>query len=337
MFVSFSDQIRWKISDNSRDRHLTGCLEFGMALLRPESVAGASAGVVGTVLGFPLDTIKTRMQFHGLPMTSTIQNIYKEGGYFGFYRGILSPLVALTVLNTLNFSSYAYFRSQLGLHGDLIAVGSQHGKFFEAKVALAGGAAGPFAALVSTPFELVKTQMQLRLSDTSRSVEGYTNSIQTAVTIIKKHGFAALYRAHTVNTFREVLFLGTYFTVYEHLKSFQIDSMAAPHSSFTIPRALAIPLAGGLSGAVGWFVSFPLDCIKSTLQGRSILSSSSEGDGAWAVARHLMRTKGVQGLYSGITPSILRAFIVSSSRFSVYEVTLWLISTISSDGEGDFS
>ena len=30
---------------------------------------------------------------------------------------------------------------------------------------------------------------------------------------------------------------------------------------------VSIPIAGGISGAVGWFISFPLDCVKSNIQG----------------------------------------------------------------------
>jgi len=43
------------------------------------------------------------------------------------------------------------------------------------------------------------------------------------------------------------------------------------------------------------------------------------------VAKTLLQTKGITGLYSGIVPSILRAFVVSSSRFSAYEGVLNLL------------
>lgn len=42
------------------------------------------------------------------------------------------------------------------------------------------------------------------------------------------------------------------------------------------------------------------------------------------VLKDLLRTKGWKGLYSGVTPSIMRAFIVSGSRFSAYEVAVKL-------------
>ncbi len=43
------------------------------------------------------------------------------------------------------------------------------------------------------------------------------------------------------------------------------------------------------------------------------------------MAKTLLATKGVEGLYSGVLPSITRAFLVSASRFSVYEGALALM------------
>jgi Mitochondrial carrier protein len=37
---------------------------------------------------------------------------------------------------------------------------------------------------------------------------------------------------------------------------------------------------------------------------------------------HLLRSRGVSGLYRGAVPSVMRAFIVSGTRFSTYEVVI---------------
>ena len=65
-----------------------------------ETIAGVAAGVAGTVLGFPLDNIKTRMQtqkgsgYSSVP--ATFKTILRNEGALGFYRGVLAPLSALT-------------------------------------------------------------------------------------------------------------------------------------------------------------------------------------------------------------------------------------------------
>lgn len=289
-----------------------------------ETLAGASAGVVGTVLGYPLDVVKTRQQVSGSSLVHAFRSVYDEAGLMGYYRGMISPLVSLTVLNTLNFSTYALNKSALGI--DDINV---YKTGFEWRVGVAGAAVGPFSSLISTPFELIKTQMQLMslnaLSVADKSTPNYNNSMQAAIYISREHGIAALYRAFAVNTLREMVFLSTYFTVYEHLKSLQLNRANAYHQS------VAVPLAGGIAGAVGWLVSFPLDCIKSNIQGTPMIKDTTTGKllpakSGVQVLRHLLATKGVLGLYSGVIPSILRAFIVSSSRFSAYETTMWLLS-----------
>jgi hypothetical protein len=46
---------------------------------------------------------------------------------------------------------------------------------------------------------------------------------------------------------------------------------------------------------------------------------------AWAVARTLVAARGVRGLYSGLAPSLARAFVVSGSRFSAFEAARWAL------------
>eukprot|EP01041_Mallomonas_annulata_P010401 gene10401-21686_t len=275
------------------------------------TVAGAFAGVIGTILGFPFDTIKTKMQTSQGEYSSMSQAFRKvirnEGIIGGLYRGVGSPLIALTALNMLNFSNYATFKEKLGVDND------HKGTGFDYRIVIAGAASGPLASIISTPFEFIKTQMQL----SKKMGFAYKNSFQAAVHISQKYGILSLYTGHIVNTTREIIFLGTYFGIYEHSKSCILS---------LFPNQIAIPIAGGLSGAIGWFISFPLDCIKSNIQGHSpdVLMKSKQK--MMKVAMMLYRTQGIAGLYQGLLPSVVRAFLVSSSRFSAYESALWALS-----------
>ena len=279
-----------------------------------EAAAGFSAGVIGTLVGFPLDTVKTTMQSQASSssssssstptMMNTFRHIYRKDGLRGYFRGVASPLLALTILNTLNFSSYATFRSVL--------VGEEHKEkkpaSFQPVFFLAGAMAGPLASCISTPFELVKIQMQIS--------KRYKNSVEASYQICKQNGISALFRGHAVNTTREMIFLGTYFFVYEHSRGV---------CASLLPVSLAIPISGGISGAIGWFISFPLDCIKANIQGSDLSVPKTSANKAVNVARSILDAKGVWGLYSGIVPSISRAFLVSASRFTVYEYVYWIM------------
>jgi solute carrier family 25 (mitochondrial carnitine/acylcarnitine transporter), member 20/29 len=291
--------------------------------LKSEAVAGCGAGVAGTLIGYPLDSIKTRMQAgvgtsaYNSGMIPTAKNVVKYEGFSGFYRGVASPLAALTILNTLNFSSYATFRQAYCVSDDLIANGS-----FEWKVPIAAASVGPLASMISTPFELVKTQMVINNKNSpSSATSSRPSSIKTAISIVRNHGIRSLYSAHLVNTSREVVFLSTYFTVYEHVKNGLSKFL---DKQLNISDKGSIPIAGGIAGATGWFVSFPLDCIKSNIQGIPFSKGKSiTHPGAFQVATNLLKSG---SLYRGVVPSITRAFLVSASRFSVYEGILNIMS-----------
>jgi solute carrier family 25 carnitine/acylcarnitine transporter 20/29 len=278
------------------------------------AIAGANAGVAGTLLGYPLDNIKTRMQTgEGSSMLGVGRDVVRREGFRALYIGVANPLIALTILNTLNFSQYAKFRDLYKVRDSILQSGG-----FEWKTFLAGASVGPLSSLISTPFELVKTQMVLHAKDLG---PGSNSSISSAIKIAQDHGFTALYTGHAVNSLREMVFIGCYFTLYEHTKEMwnRVTATAG------MPTSAAIPLAGGVSGATSWFISFPLDCIKSNIQGRSLRGDSNTKMSALEVASKLVRERGVAGLYRGASPSIARAFLVSSSRFTVYEGTLSLL------------
>jgi len=177
-----------------------------------------------------------------------------------------------------------------------------------------------------------KTQMQV---DNVNKKE-FQSSLHCVKTLIQRHGVKILYTGHGVNTFREATFLGHYFFMYEGLREAFVSSSSGIH----LPSHWAIPLAGGCSGAFAWFVSFPLDCIRAGVQGQTPLggvvtvgsntSSSSlyrpnNSVSALQVFKNLIETKGIRGLYAGASASILRAFLVSGSRFSAYEFALVLL------------
>lgn len=165
---------------------------------------------------------------------------------------------------------------------------------------------------IFSPFH-EQTQMQLDNIHDRR----YKGSWHCLTSLVKSNGLPVLYTGHMVNTTREALFLGTYFYTYEGAREYL-------HGQSHVPSSIAVPLAGGLSGAFAWFVSFPLDCIKAGIQGQRIDAGSGVNRlRAVDVLKNLLETRGVLGLYSGVTPSIARAFLVSGSRFSAYEFAVW--------------
>jgi len=295
--------------------------------LGEEACGGFAAGIVGTVIGFPLDVVKTRLQTgsskygQSQSIWSVAKSIVTREGLGGMYKGVGPPLISLSILNTTTFMQYAYFREFFQ---------SNHG--WDGRNFLSGAACAPFAGIISTVENFIKTQMQL--DNVKQPKRQYTDSWNCFTTLIRRHGLRIVYTGHSINTVREVSFIGPYFFFYEGLRDtfirkqqeFRQQQNQCQDQNWTYPyllsnAKLSIPMAGGISGALSWFISFPLDCIRAGVQGQSMPPTK----GAFCVYRDLIMIRGIRGLYAGSQASIIRAFLVSGSRFSAYEGALWLI------------
>ena len=60
-----------------------------------DAFGGLIAGILGTVIGYPLDTVKTRMQTSSREgMALTARSIAQSEGMAGFYKG---PVMILSI------------------------------------------------------------------------------------------------------------------------------------------------------------------------------------------------------------------------------------------------
>ena len=91
----------------------------------------------------------------------------------------------------------------------------------------------------------------------------FKGSWHCLTTIYKLHGPSTLFTGMVVTTTRDAAFLAAYFYVYEGMK-------ATLTGNATIPAQLAVPLAGGTSGAMAWLTSFPIDCVRAGVQGQNL-------------------------------------------------------------------
>lgn len=297
--------------------------------------------------------MQTRRSVIELSPFRLIIHILRNEGIASVYKGVGPSLLSLSVVNTLSFTSYSYFRQNV-YHGQ---------DRWDINNALSGMMAAPAFGIITTPENFIKTQMQLdnvqneRVSvkplqtnqlyscsnghETLKSRRGrFTSSLQCARTLVSSHGVSILYTGHIINTVRESAFVGTYFFCYEGYKedfcwlfnwieNFVLSS-GNDNLNSSFSKSIAIPMAGGFAGASAWAITFPLDCVRAGMQGQPILPSSSQStvqfqkQGSLQILKDLLQTKGFTGLYAGVTPSIVRAFLVSGSRFSAYEGALWL-------------
>jgi len=151
--------------------------------LKVEALGGLSAGIVGTVIGYPLDLVKTRMQTtsHGVGIYRVGRTILKEEGILALYKGMTPPLISLAILNTATFTSYNYIRTQIGAE-----------RGWDLRNGAAGMVGAPMGSLISTVEHMLKTQMQLDNITDKR----YTGSLHCIRTLVKERGWKILYTGH---------------------------------------------------------------------------------------------------------------------------------------------
>jgi len=154
----------------------------------------------------------------------------------------------------------------------------------------------------------------------------FDNSLHCKRYIVTNHGWSTLFTGWAITTMKDCAHFGTYFFVYEGVKGTLLEQHQDSHrgqaSMFTAPKAAAIPMAGGAAGIAAWLVAYPLDCVRAGLHGQSLKRGPSPT--GYQVFRDLLENRGIRGLYAGVTPTLMRAALVHSARFSVYESLLWL-------------
>lgn len=254
-----------------------------------EILAGSASGLFCTLIGHPLDCVKVRQQSERGRPTSTAARaarMLREEGTTAFARGVGPPLVNAAVVNSLMFLVFAECRRQLP-DGALGAFAS-------------GAVAGVATATLSTPFDYLKIQSQLRGSR-PLAVLGATLRAGGAGRII-------LYRGHAINCLREGVFTCVYLGIYDAVRTASFGEERPP-----LPAVAAVSAA---SGALAWVANYPFDTVKTAQQA---VPPGAPRRNAVDAARSIWRGGGAASFFRGLAPSTARAILVTSSRLVVYE------------------
>ncbi|KAI9018601.1 mitochondrial carrier domain-containing protein [Phycomyces nitens] len=280
-------------------------------------VAASSAAITSVTAGFPFDSLKTRMQTHHYnSILSCLKITFAEEGARGFFRGMIPPLVTVSIIKSVSFSIYENTKARLkeqGIKGDTLS--STIGLSM-----LSGGASGAFIALLSCPLELVKIQRQLEyMAMKEQAALGVENgpvrssSLYAAQQIVKRKGIFGLWTGVRLHSGRDTLGTSIYFGSYESAKFIISGGNSAASSPLTHF------MAGGCCGILSWLVVFPVDLVKSVIQ-KDVLKSKVQS--FRECASDIMRREGIRGLYKGLSITLIRAFPIHSLNFLVYEQVL---------------
>ena len=131
----------------------------------------------------PFDIVKTRHQLNSgvnLSVTQTLRDLYLEGGFRRYYRGMTAELVGMVPKSSGMYATYEIVRRELsdnqGL-GDTTLVSS-----------VAGLASGVPEALIVTPFQVIKVRMQAK-----EHLGRYSSPIDCVQKTFRSEGVKSIY------------------------------------------------------------------------------------------------------------------------------------------------
>ncbi|CAM9997847.1 unnamed protein product [Pylaiella littoralis] len=325
---------------------------------------GVVSGISGIVVGQPFDTIKVRLQTQDAPamdalglspkqpppqvkgaMACAVETVSKEGA-LALFKGMGTPLASAALVNAICFGAYAQSQRTLAAHGfidgtnsvrsgqvsegggEVVATGAPAAmeQDLEARRKsglvwsfVGGSFAGLCQAAVIIPTDNIKIKLQIQVGPPGSSGLQYHGPIDCAMKLVKAQGVGSLFQGSCVTAIRDTPSLGLYFASYEGLKD-RLErrwGLGEQASSFW---------AGGLAGAISWFVIYPLDVVKSVQQA-SVDPRDPSTRTMTACFRHVYRSAGggvpgVRRFFRGVSTTLVRAVPVNAAIFPTFEWTV---------------
>ncbi|CAF2048703.1 unnamed protein product [Rotaria magnacalcarata] len=286
------------------------------------SIAGATLGLLVSILVSPLDVVKTRFQVKrlpkgvsGTPLLSVIYTLGQREGFRAFYKGLGATMLGYAPNWAVYFTVYQWSKKLFASH--LSSLSFEHDMLINL---FASVTAGAISNMVIAPMWTIRTRMM-----TQSNHEDYRNSFHAAQKIYKTEGLYALYRG-VIPSMIGLVHVGIQFPLYEYLKKkFAIYSSSDEHLSIT-----QLMLASSISKLIASCVAYPHETIRSRLQdagyARRLQSEYStttkpfrEYKNVRDAVQTIAREEGVRGFYRGIVPTLIRTVPAAVLTLLSYE------------------
>jgi len=180
-------------------------------------------------------------------------------------------------------------------------------------VFLAGGCAGAASALIASPTELIKVQMQLGI------VAG--GPVKHLKVLINHSGVKGLLMLGMLPTIlRDFVCMGTFFTTTTEFSR----AIATRYPNSPVSHVAAL-LGGAMAGVAGWALCYPFDVWKSNVQQLFETPNSNKRQPSisfLAFFRERYKARGIRGFYTGLGPTLFRAIPVNATKFFAFDLVI---------------
>ncbi|XP_014614663.1 PREDICTED: congested-like trachea protein [Polistes canadensis] len=263
-------------------------------------IGGAVGGLSVVLVGHPFDTIKVQLQmspgvYKG--MFHVARTLIAKEGPFSLYKGITAPLAVVVPFSAMGFFSFGAGKLLISQPGQTKLSGLQ--------LLFAGMFSGACTTIVAAPGERIKCLLQAQ----NKGPKKYKGFFDCAQKLLKEGGIRNLYLGTCATLLRDMPSCATYFYCYERIMEFLLGN-----STEITWQPL---LAGGTAGIATWLVSLPADSMKTRLQ---ISPMGTYPRGVRSIFPIIMKEGGILGLYRGVVPVLIRAFIANAACFYSLEL-----------------
>lgn len=172
----------------------------------------------------------------------------------------------------------------------------------------AGGVAGMISQAVVYPLDTLKFRMQCET--VPGGAHGNRLILQTAQRMWAKNGIFSFYRGLPMGLVGMFPYAAIDLFTFETLKKTIIRRNMKKHhyknEEDALPGNFSLALMGGLSGAFGASMVYPLNLLRTRLQSQGTASHPRTYSGVFDVTRQTIKYEGVRGLFKGLTPNLLK-------------------------------
>ncbi|KAL4258112.1 mitochondrial carrier family protein [Pleurotus pulmonarius] len=308
---------------------------FNDALRRNKAVVCAlSASYISTFAGYPLDSLKSRLQTIKTPITvpKLAAIVYREEGIKGFYRGLWIPLITISFLGAASFTIYTRTKELASRHDFL-------NRSSALDAALVGGMAGAMAGSLisfgSAPFELVKVRRQLEYSIAQARglhIEKPPGTLDAVREIFRVNGIKGLYTGFRLHFIRDTSGTALYFMEYDgmrHLLGRDRSGEQGPTPPWLPIHSSLVPfVCGSFAGVTSWALIYPLDVVKTKVQQRALAGERYRGP--FETLSRLIKgpdpnnpkplLAGVTRIYRGLGVSALRSITTHGLLWTFFDL-----------------
>ncbi|BGP30095.1 hypothetical protein JCM10296v2_001847 [Rhodotorula toruloides] len=279
------------------------------------TIAAVTASFCSTVAGFPLDSVKSRLQVKRYSsVLDCARRTYAEEGIRGFFRGVTIPLVTITLVRTASFSIYTWTKDDLQRRNVLTGetVGSTALAGF-----LGGAASGLLLSVGTTAFEYTKIKLQLEYLIAMKKGVPYVprGTIKGFLDLYRADGILGLYTGFRLHALRDTLGTGLYFGMYD---SAQHVIRNNPDVFENVPTTLSTFICGSVAGVSSWAAIYPVDLVKAHTQRNALADLAYESP--VSIFKRLS-AGGVTKLYRGLGVSAGRSVFTHGLMWTILEKT----------------